>query len=492
LPLGNGGFSFKNNRHLPKSLPLFLNTVRGTLLMKPRHVVALTFISTTAVILPVRSVFAEPKIGNCSIFPANNIWNTPIDTLPADPDPVHQGWIDAIGRNTKFHMDFGAAKYQGRLVGVPYNVVDRSKLTQPFQCSPITFPKANLESERRGAGCYQEAPTDLVKGYYALPDKPLIEGGSDKHLLSVDQDNCVLYELFLATYNNTKRTGTGNYGVVWPLNSNVLRPKEWTSADGAGLPILPGLIRYEEAATGVINHAIRFTVPRTDGTFIWPARHKTTTSYVPGPGVPVPPPMGAHLRLKKTYSNGYLETFPEMKAIINAMKTYGIINADNGSPWYITGQPNVGWNDARLALLANSLMGNDFEAVDTRCMMVNEDSGQADILRCTPPPPPVVTCTYTVTAGTNYFPQSGGNELINVTTSDPSCTWTAAVDSSTAWVTLAGSTTKSFAGSQMVNYTVSPNNDVTAAFRTGTLSVAGQSIIVTQQSSPTSTCQPTQ
>lgn len=458
---------------------------------------------TTTAFLPVSYTFAEPKIANCSVFPANNIWNTPIDTLPADPNPQHQAWIDAVGRNTRFHMDFGADLYEGDLIGIPYNVVRRSTLAQ---CSPFTFYDRINESDKGGIGCYLDGPTMPPSGY-AIPDNPILEGGHDRHLISVDTDNCVAYEVFLATYDTKTHTGTGDNGVAWSLNSNMLRPKNWVSADAAGLSILAGLVRYEEAKTGTISHALRFTVPRTDGTFIWPARHKTDTGYVSSPGVPAPPPFGARLRLKKNYSHPFLETFPEMRAIIKAMQTYGIINADNGSPWFITGAPDLNWNDERLRVLADSLTGNDFEVVDTSCMMVNEDSAQADISRCTttptavpsptptaiatitttpaPTPTPVAgNCSYTLNANTGNFTQTGGKGLISVMASNSGCAWTVNAQENSG-VSLVSSmftgteTVNYYTGSREFSYLVAANNAPSG--RSMTLSVAGLPFFITQQ-----------
>ncbi|MCX7086766.1 MAG: BACON domain-containing protein [Methylococcales bacterium] len=440
---------------------------------KPAYLLSLALMSTATTIFPAHNVLAEPKIGNCSVFPVNNIWNTPVDTLPVDSNAQHQRWIDAVGRNTKFHMDFAAGEYQEGFIGIPYNVVDRSTLSQ---CSAFSFLYA-AESDKGGVGCYLDGLAQPPSGY-AIPASPVIESGSDHHLITVDSNNCTLYEVFNASYNGRKMTGTGDSGATWSLSSNALRPRGWTSADAAGLPILPGLIRYDEAASGSIKHAIRFTVPVTDGSFIWPARHKTSTSYVPKLGGPVPPPMGAHLRLKKSYViNSALKQDVKILAIIKAMQTYGIINADNGSAWFVTGEPNANWNDTLLKTFSDSLTGNDFEPVDTRCMMVDENSGEADVTRCSAVASTAVAsvadCAFSISPKSVFFSNISGKGSVNVTASAASCDWS--VQSNNAWVE---SATTRFTGSQTVSYSVSDNN--TGIFRIGSISIANAVFIIVQ------------
>ena len=186
--------------------------------------------------------------------------------------------------------------------------------------------------------------------------------------LSLDQDNCLLYELF-AAYPQQDNSWTAGSGAIFDLNSHDLRPDGWTSADAAGLPILPGLVRYDEVAAGEINHAIRFTAQTTQRAYLWPARHfassVTDTNY---------PPMGLRLRLKADYDiSGFS---PEIQVILTAMKTYGIILADNGSNWYISGVPDDRWDNDMLHEL-DVVQGSDFEAVDVSGLMIDSDSGQA-------------------------------------------------------------------------------------------------------------------
>ena len=295
-----------------------------------------------------QSAFAAPanlNIAGCNMFPPNNIWNTRVDTLPVESHSA--AWVNYIGNSTHFHMDFGEGTWDGGPIGIPYNVVNGgvSKV-------PVSF--------------YYAGESD--SGPYPIPATPLIEYGSDHHLLTVDGSTCTLYELYDASYSGG--TWHAGSGAIWDLNSNSLRPDTWTSADAAGLPILPGLVRYEEVASGAINHAIRFTVRHTHG-HIWPARHETA-DYQNLPGTP---PMGARFRLKASYN---ISAYPDkdMRVILRAMQTYGIILADNGSDWYISGVPDERWDNDVLRGLNSSLQGSDFEAVDSSGLMVNPDSGE--------------------------------------------------------------------------------------------------------------------
>lgn len=296
--------------------------------------------------LPLVPKPTGPTIGGCPLFPADNIWNAPVDALP-----VHarsDAWVDTIGRDTGFHMDFGSGTWDGGPIGIPYNLADASAPTYTFDF-------------------YYPGESD--PGPYPIPDGYQQEWGSDHHILVVDTSTCTLYELYDASFSGGQ--WYGGSGAIWDLNSNDLRPDGWTSADAAGLPILPGLVRYEEIAAGEINHALRFTAHATES-YIWPARH--LTSGTPGVLTDVPP-MGARFRLKAGYDiSGFP---PELQVILQAMKTYGIILADNGSDWYVSGAPDERWDNDMLHLL-DVLTGDDFEAVDVSSLMVSPDSGQAD------------------------------------------------------------------------------------------------------------------
>jgi len=283
-----------------------------------------------------------PTTADCPMFPANNYWNTPIDSLPTHSQS--DSWIQSIGSSESFHMDFGSGEWDGGWIGIPFNIVAGS-----------TVPKFEPEFYY---------PDESDAGPYPIPDNPNIEYGSDHHILIVDSETCTLYEIYDASFDGSN--WNGGSGARWDLNSNALRPADWTSADAAGLPILPGLIRYDEILAGAINHAIRFTAEDTAG-YIWPARHQTSD---PQNGIP---PMGARFRLKADYD---ISGFPhEMQIILQAMKTYGIVLADNGSNWYINGAPDERWDNDMLHLL-DVLTGNDFEAVDTSVLMVDVESGE--------------------------------------------------------------------------------------------------------------------
>jgi len=282
-----------------------------------------------------------PTLANCPMFPADNYWNARVDTLPLDPQS--DAWIQNIGASESFHMDFGSGEWDGGLIGIPYNVVAGSAV-----------PKFDPEFYY---------PEEADAGPYPIPDNPSMEYGSDHHILVVDTETCTLYETYDMSFDNGQ--WSGGAGAIWDLSSNALRPDTWTSADAAGLPILPGLVRYDEIAAGAINHALRFTVEETAG-YIWPARHLTDDSR---DGVP---PMGARFRLKADYD---ISSFPpEMQVLLKALKEYGIVLADNGSNWYVSGAPNEGWDNDMLHLL-DVLTGSDFEAVDTSVLMADADSG---------------------------------------------------------------------------------------------------------------------
>ena len=284
-----------------------------------------------------------PTIANCALFPADNYWNARVDSLPTHPQS--DSWIESIGHAESFHMDFGSGEWDGGPIGIPYNIVAGSAI-----------PKVEAEFYY---------PDESDAGPYPIPESPNIEYGSDHHILIVDTNTCRLYEIYDASFDNGQ--WSGGSGAIWDLNSNALRPDTWTSADAAGLPILPGLVRYDEIAAGEIKHALRFTVEDTAG-YIWPARHLTADTQE---GIP---PMGARFRLKADYD---ISGFPrEMQVLLQAMKTYGIILADNGSNWYVSGAPEERWDNDMLHLL-DVLTGDDFEAVDTVVLMVDINSGQA-------------------------------------------------------------------------------------------------------------------
>jgi len=290
-----------------------------------------------------------PQLEGCQLFPDDNIWNTPVDTLPVDTNS--NTYIATIGASTNVHPDFGT-EWEGAPIGIPWASVPGS---QP--AVPVSFTYSD-ESD---------------PGPYPIPPDAPIEGGpgsdGDRHVLVVDRDNCVLYEMFYAFPKNEGSSWSSGSGAIFDLRSNNLRPEGWTSADAAGLPILPGLVRFEEVMAGEIRHALRFTAPQTRKAYVWPARHHasslTGSQY---------PPMGQRFRLRADFDmTGFS---PTVKVIINALKTYGMILADNGAPWFLSGVPNSNWDDEVLREL-RQLVGSDFVAVDVSSLMVSPNSGQA-------------------------------------------------------------------------------------------------------------------
>jgi FG-GAP-like repeat len=302
---------------------------------------------------------APPNLAGCQIFPANNVWNTPIDALP-----VHASsntWVNTIGASTKLHPDWGITE---TFYGIPFTTVSG---TQPKV--PMVFDAAD-ESD---------------PGPYPIPPNAPIEGGAsssgDRHVLVIETSNCILYETGNAYPQNGGASWTGFSGARWDLKSNALRTAGWTSADAAGLPIFPGLARWEEVAAGEINHALRFTVPATrKGIYQWPATH-WATNLADNANNPM---MGARFRLKANFNISGFN--PSTQVILRALKKYGMLLADNGSPWYISGMSNVNWPSAVLSDI-KSINGGNFEAVDVASMIVNINSGEAKSAT-TPPPGP--------------------------------------------------------------------------------------------------------
>ena len=276
----------------------------------------------------------SPIIQGCKIFPANNAWNTDISKSPIDPNS--RALIASIGANTSLHPDFGTM-WQGVPNGIPYIVVPANQ-----KKVKITFTY-NDESD----------PSP-----YPIPKNAPIEGGKnaqgDRHVLVLQKGPCRLFELYNAFPQNDG-SWKADSGAIFDLNNNKLRPEKWTSADAAGLPILPGLLRYEEVQSGEIKHALRFTVSRSRQAYVHPATHWASSRTSPNL-----PPMGMRVRLKANYS---ITSFPKtIQIILKAMKKYGMFVADNGSNWFVSGAPNQKWNDDTLRLLKR-LKGKDFEVV---------------------------------------------------------------------------------------------------------------------------------
>jgi len=289
---------------------------------------------------------AAPTLGGCPVFPANNVWNTPIDTLPVHS--LSDQWITKIGKTTGLHPDFGSGTWDGGPIGIPFNVVSGS--TPKYS---VTF----------------EWPDESDAGPYPIPANPLVEYGSDHHLLVVDKDACKLYELYAVTPPSGGAGWQAGSGAIYDLYSNALRPATYTSADAAGLPMVPGLVRYDEVAAGHIDHALRFTVNSTQAGYVWPARHDA-----PYHSSSTSPVMGLRLRLKASFN---ISTYPaDVQVILTALKKYGMIVADNGSNWYISGAPDERWNNDSLSNLGR-VLGSNFEVVDESRLMVNSNSAQA-------------------------------------------------------------------------------------------------------------------
>jgi hypothetical protein len=276
-----------------------------------------------------------PSLGGCAMFPANNAWNQKVTALAVRADSATLiAHISSPGR-TKLHPDFGG----GGAYGIPFLVVPA---TQPMV--PVNYTAYGDESD---------------PGPFPIPGTAPVEGGSastgDRHVLVLQRGSCHLYELGRAFWTGSH--WNADVGVNWDLSSNALRPLGWTSADAAGLPILPGLVRYDEVAAGQIDHALRFTVPNTQKGYIFPATHYASSSTNAAL-----PPMGLRLRLKAGFS--LTPYHGEARVILQALKTYGMIVADNGSSWYISGAVDKRWNDDDLDQL-KSVPGTAFEAVDT-------------------------------------------------------------------------------------------------------------------------------
>jgi hypothetical protein len=290
-----------------------------------------------------------PVIGGCAVFPPDNVWNTPGDDLPVDP--LSATYVATIGAGRPLHPDFGSGTWEGQPIGIPFAVVpaDQAGVAVTFQYDD--------ESDH--------AP-------YPVPTDAPIEGGAestgDRHVLLVQRERCVLYELYSAQPHADGSWAAGS-GAIFPLDSQALRPAGWTSADAAGLPILAGLVRYDEVAAGHIDHAIRFTAPQTRRQYVWPARHYA--SSLTGDQYP---PMGQRFRLKADFDTAPFP--PQARLVLEALKKYGMILADNGSSWFISGAPDQRWDNEDLAELRR-VAGASFEAVDQSGLMVDPDSAQA-------------------------------------------------------------------------------------------------------------------
>ncbi|HWU23911.1 MAG TPA: hypothetical protein VN088_20405, partial [Nocardioides sp.] len=298
--------------------------------------------------LPAAPVRARAALAGCPVFPADDYWHADVRRLAVDPrGPT---WLSHMSPGVDLHPDFGPSYGDGPNYGIPITVVAG---THPRV--PVSFTYAD-ESDR-------------VR--YPFGSDTRIEGGrdsgADMHAVVVDRDHCRLYE----TWQTRVRDGhwRAGSGATWSLRSDRLRPDGWTSADAAGLPILPGLLRWAEVRDDRIDHAIRFTTDVTSRHHLWPARHDagSTSSWAY-------PPMGARFRLRASYDAGGLGTYA--RRVVAAMKTYGLVLADNGSPWYFQGEQNAHWPAGLIADLKR-IPARAFVAVDTSSLRVSSDSGAA-------------------------------------------------------------------------------------------------------------------
>ncbi len=277
-----------------------------------------------------------PNATTCPVFPAASAWNQRVDTLPVAADSA--SIVESIGADDHMHADFGSGLWDGGPIGIPITVVATTQAK-----TRVRFEYAD-ESD---------------KGPYPIPRNVKIEGGAasdgDRHALIVDKSACKLYELF--ALRPTASGWAAGSGAIWDLRSTRLRPAGWTSADAAGLPILPGLARYDEVARGRIDHALRITVSRTRRSYVWPARH-----YASSLTDPSLPPMGLRLRIKAGYD---ISRFPrQARIVLQALKEYGALVADNGSDLYVSGAPDPRWSNDDLHTL-HDVPGSAFEVVDT-------------------------------------------------------------------------------------------------------------------------------
>jgi hypothetical protein len=276
----------------------------------------------------------------CPVFPTDNIWNRSIAGFPLDHGSAD--YVRAIGADLPLHPDFGPAS------GIPYAISDGTD-----QPAAMSFGDGASESDH---------------ATYRIPESALIEPGSDAHVLVLNRRDCLLYELYAATHQGAHQWLAGS-AAIFDLRSNRLRPEGWTSADAAGLPILPGLARYDEIAAGRITHALRFTARITRRAYVWPARHFASHSTDPHL-----PPMGQRFRLRASFDiSGF---GPTARILLTALKEYGLILADNGGNWYVSGAPDSRWPRGLPAELSR-VRGADFEAVDTAPVMISSDSAQA-------------------------------------------------------------------------------------------------------------------
>jgi hypothetical protein len=313
---------------------------------------------------------APAAAAGCPIFPSDDVWHADVSRLPVNAHSA--AWLSSMGGASKhLHPDFGPS--DGAVpYGIPYDVVDASTPRVA-----VTFDYGD-ESD---------------PGPYPFTASTTIESG-DRHALMLDRQACRLYELYDADWNGGHPTAGS--GAVYDLRSNALRPAGWTSADAAGLPIFPGLLRLEKVRSGVVDHAVRITAQTTDRSFLWPARHQAGSAANPNL-----PPMGAWFRLRGDFDISHFSH--DTQVILTAFKVHGLVVADNGSNWYFGGSADVGWPEGVLDEL-KSIPAGAFEAVDASSLMVSPDSGQ---VRSSPPVLPASTPSGAVLPKTKVIPAAG-------------------------------------------------------------------------------------
>jgi hypothetical protein len=318
-------------------------------------------------------------------FPANNAWNQDISGVAVDPNS--DAIVAFIGAGTGLHPDFGAGLYNGSPIGIPYMVVASSSQAKV----PVPIAATGY-------------PSECDPGPMPIPANAPVEGGSaatgDRHVLVLDRDACVLYELYRA-FPQAAGSWTADATAVWDLKSNNLRPFSWTSADAAGLPIFPGLARYDEFAAGAIPHALRLTVPTTRKAYVLPATHQAGSSTSA-----TAPPMGMRVRLKAGVD---ISTYPaQAQVVLAALKRYGLILADNGSAWYISGAPDDRWDNTQLATLSR-IKGSDLEVVQMGTVYTSDPTGAAPAITAFTASPASLatggssTLSWTTTNATRWF-----------------------------------------------------------------------------------------
>lgn len=332
---------------VPASLPVATATPDMTPTM-PKPAKASTSSTSTREPAEPRAPRPAASLGGCPNLPHDDIWHADVSKLPRHRRSAE--YVASIGAQRSVKADFGSGLWEGEPIGIPITYVDRNQ--RPV---PVTF----------------DYDSESDKGPFPIPTHAIVEGGpgssGDRHVLVVDKSSCRLHELWDA-HSRPGGSWHAGSGAVFDLRSSRLRPKSWTSADAAGLPIAPGLVRYEEVAAGRIDHAIRVTVPKSQNAYLWPARHAASSSTDKSL-----PPMGLRLRLKASVELSHLPA--QARVVAEAMKTFGVVVADNGSAWYLSGAPDPRWHNDALSALS-SLHGGDFEAVETSSLMTTPNSGR--------------------------------------------------------------------------------------------------------------------